>query len=102
MSREPICAFNVFPKDHLRPHTWASGSGSAPPTPADAKKAPSQGLFLEQDAGWAVSQQETYTLILAHPVTATQQRGLDKTQGRICDIPFPTRAAHGVQEEAGQ
>lgn len=51
MSREPICAFNMFLKDHLQLNTGLQEVDQSPP--ADDKKAPSPGLLSEQDAGWA-------------------------------------------------
>ena len=51
MSREPICAFNTFLKDHLQLNTGLQEVDQS--TTADDKKAPSPGLFSEQDTGWA-------------------------------------------------
>ncbi|KAB1253171.1 hypothetical protein Cadr_000002451 [Camelus dromedarius] len=61
VSRKPACALL---KDTVRLDTWASGHGTDPPAPTEAKKAPSPGLFSEQAAGWAVFQPETCSLTL--------------------------------------
>lgn len=90
VSRKPACALL---KDTVRLDTWASGHGTDPPAPTEAKKAPSPGLFSEQAAGWAVFQPETCSLTLVRPLAAPGQGALEKTQGWMGDTRSPTRGA---------
>jgi len=54
-SGEPVCAFNIFPKDdHLQLDIWAPGNGEGAPAPIHTRQAPGPGSSSQQAASRTV------------------------------------------------